>query len=153
MKVVDDEHRLRREQREERAQESPRERSQLGRVLGAEARQRRERLRLRVHDVGCGDRQVMEERSGIGVSGVGLEPDTGRFARLDVARDQRRLAGAGGTGDPDDRMLARSVEPREQPLSPQHVVKAWPAELRERDRRRRGRGPRHRGAFRATDCS
>jgi hypothetical protein len=42
----------------------------------------------------------VEECAGIGISGVGLKPDTGRLARFDVACNQRRLARARRARDP-----------------------------------------------------
>ena len=137
VKVVDDNECVRREQCEECAQEPSRERRQFGRVLGAETRQCRALFRLRAHDVRGRLRQIVEECAGIGISGVGLKPDTGRLARFDVACNQRRLARARRARDPDDRVLARRIEPREQPLAPQHVVQARTTEFSERDRRGR----------------
>ena len=145
MKVVDDEQRARRKQREELAHEMAREHRQVARVLGAEARQLVERPRPPAREIRRGERQIVEERPGVGVAGVGLEPDAVQLARDDIACDQRRLARAGRTGDPDDRMRARVVEAREQPLALLYVVEPRPAELGERCvGRLLGARPRHR---------
>jgi hypothetical protein len=143
VEVVDDEHRARREQREERAQEAAREAREVGRVFGAEARQAGEALRARRQQLRGGERQVVKERAGIGIAGIGLEPDAGRLARIEVARDERRLACAGRPGDPYDRVRARGVEPLEQALAPQHVVEPRAAEFCKRDGSGVGGLPRH----------
>ena len=79
----------------------------------------------------------MKERARIGIAGVGLEPDAVLLARRDITTDQRRFARTRRAGNPEDRMRAQRVDPREQPLALQDVIEARTAELGKRNRRRR----------------
>ena len=131
-------------QREELAHEAPRERRQVARVLRGEHGQRRGFARPAARQVRRRRAQVVEERRRVGVARIGLEPQPGQLARLDVACDERGLARARRPGDPQDGMRAALVEQSEQALTLLDVVQPRPAELGERgDGRRAAGGPRH----------
>jgi hypothetical protein len=122
VKIVDDEQRARRKEGEELAQKTPGERGQVAAVVRGEHRQRGGVLRAPYRQIGGGSAQIVKERGRVGVALVGLEPDAGQLARLDVARDEGRLAGARRTRNPDDRMRAMLVEQPEQALALLDVV-------------------------------
>ena len=136
MEIVDDEHGAGRKERKESAHEPPRERRQIGQVFGAESGQFGNTLGPRAGKIGCGESQVVKQRSRIGVTGVGLEPDPLQLARNDIAADERRFARARGTRDPNERMSAQRVDAREQSLALQDVVEPRTTELGKRHRRR-----------------
>src|SRR5204863_4862117 len=76
----------------------------------------------------------MDESGWIGIPTVGLIPDVGQIARLEVACDQRRLARAGGRRYPDDRARRGFVEEREQARPRQRIVKLGPRQFGESGR-------------------
>jgi hypothetical protein len=105
----------------ERSEVVARERGDVGAVRGRERRQRRGALAA-LEPFG-GEAEVMEERGRIIVAAVDLVPDRRNAARLEVAREKRRLAGARLRRDPHDRTAAQAVEAREKPLARERVAR------------------------------
>src|SRR5581483_5674283 len=62
---------------------------------------------------------------------IQLVPQRAKFATLEIAGNERGLAGTWRRGDPDQRTLARLVQLRKQPLSMQCLVSLRPREFRE----------------------
>ena len=114
--------------REELAEPAAREAVEVAAVLVGEER---ERPRLLPAEAASREAEVVEERRRIGVARVDVVPDRGELARLEVARDEHRLAGAGRAREPHDRMLPPLVEEPEQALARADAVDAGTRELRE----------------------
>ena len=119
VEVVEHDQRVRGQQGEELAAERAREARQVLLPLGGEHRQRRSAV---ADELDRRQAQVMEERRRVAVAGVDVVPQVRQAPRLDVARDQRRLAGSRWGRDPDHRSPARLVETREEARS-RHRVK------------------------------
>ena len=85
-----------------------------------------------VEPAGC-VAEVVKERGDVGVVGVELVPDARVAARIDVARRQSALAGAGRTRDPDHGAAGGPVHPREQRLAPHGAADDRSRRLRESD--------------------
>jgi hypothetical protein len=127
--VVEDDRARKRECAEELAEEAAHEAPEILLRLGRELRQRRRRLareRLRSHP------EVMQERRAVRVAGVALVPEVAAGARLDVARHERRLAGAGRAAHPHDGPLRGFVEHGEKTRPWQQPRKLGPGQLGER---------------------
>ena len=127
--VVEHEHHIGGEPGEELPEVSSGKPLQIRKVLWHEPGQRRS-LRLRV--CVCGERQIVKQTSWICITGLDLVPQRRKAARFEVARHQRRLAGAWRTIDPDQRPAAVFVETREQPLPRHDSKQAWRADLGDR---------------------
>ncbi len=131
VKVVEDDGAASREQRKEIAEEPARETPQVLLRLGREQRECRRRLAC---DGKRGRPHVMDERRRIGVAGVDLVPQVAPVAGLQVACDERRLAGSRRRADPDDRSRRGFVEERVEPRPRQRVVELRPREFGESGR-------------------
>jgi hypothetical protein len=125
--VVEHEHATGRHAGEELAEPPAREAHQVAAVLVGEERERRELPA----EARAGEAEVVEEGRRVLVTGVGVVPDRRGLARLEVARDERALAGPRTTQHPDHRMLAPLVEQAKQPLPRAHAVQARRRELGE----------------------
>ena len=97
------------------------------------------RRALRARAAG-GAREVVEEARHAAVAGVALVPETVEAPRLEVAHDERGLAGARRSPHPRERPAG--VEQAEQARARQHPANARPGELGEGHRRRQGFGSR-----------
>ena len=91
VEVVEDDDARQWQCREEIAEEAANEAREVLLRLRRELRQRRRRL---AGELLRGDAQVMQERRSVGVAGVVLVPEVTPVARLEIARDERGLAGA-----------------------------------------------------------
>ena len=78
------------------------------------------------------DAEVVHEGRRVGVADVALVPEVTQPARLEVARDERRLARAGRGGYPDDRARRRLIEAREKTRPRECVVQLGPGQFGER---------------------
>ena len=96
--------------------------------LRVEVRQRR---RLLPHELQRRHPHVMHEGRGVAVGDVDLIPEVTQAARLEIARDERRLACARRGAYPDDRPRRSFVEQREEPRPRQRVVELGPRQLGE----------------------
>src|SRR6266545_2114371 len=74
----------------------------------------------------------MQERRRL--ADVDLIPQVTQAARVEIARDERRLARARRCADPDDRARERLIEQSEQARTRERVVQARPGELGESGR-------------------
>ena len=82
-------------------------------------------------EAAAGEAEVVEERRRIGVARVDVVPDRVELPRLEVARDEHRLAAAGRARQPDDRMLATLVEQPEEALARTDAIDAGTREFGE----------------------
>jgi hypothetical protein len=83
--------------------------SEVGALLRCELRQLRRILAAGWQRL----REVMEERPDVVIAGIEVIPGRAALLCIDVARDQRRLAGTRRTREPYERPLARPVDQRE----------------------------------------
>ena len=128
VEVVEDERGAGGHAREELAEPAAGEAVEVAPVLVGEERQR---PRLLPAEAAAREPEVVEERRRIGVARVDVVPDRGELARLEVARDEHRLAGAGRAREPYDRVLPPLVEQPEQALARTDAVDAGTREFRE----------------------
>jgi hypothetical protein len=73
-----------------------------------------------------------EERRAVGIPGVVLVPEVTQAPRLDIARDERGLAGTRRGGYPDDRPLRGFVQKREETRPRKRFVQLGPGQFGER---------------------
>jgi len=129
VEVVEDEHAWSGQRREEIAEEGPDEADEIVLRLGSEYGQP---IRNPPCELAGREPEVVDERRAVDVADVAVVPEVRQVSRLQVARDERRLADAGGAAKPDDGPRRGFVEQREQARSRNGVVQPGPRQLGER---------------------